>query len=492
VGGSRTALPRQQTLRALIDWSYDLLSEEEKNLLRIASVFVGGWTLDALEAVSEDPDAIEHLEGLVNKSLVVTEERNGEMRYFLLETIRQYAREKLFESKQAAATRDRHFVYFDELSEEMWDAFRELKGFLILRDQAYDEFENMRAAVEWGLDEHPERVMHLVANFAIVSNWMGSMIEGLVWLKRAIEQFRNLPPVEGQAHAIRQALLSKALFAQGMVGMATGGVKLSLKSLDEAITIARLTGDKRLQGYALEMYYTATAFEDMLDAAEYAEEGFAIFSEIDDSWGMSMALMNMARIALARGDRETSQKYFGLLRSRMNKTPVSFMNGMMYLGTGSIERGQGHLDSAKQHFEEGLKIFKQLRHAGFENVMRAELGHIARIQGNTSEAVKIYRETILHFQDMGNRPAVAHQLECFGFLAIRAEEPQRAAKLFGAANGLRERIDSRMTEYERSEFDQYMTQLLSMLAKTEFNTLWMEGRSMSMEQAIQLALDKPG
>src|SRR5512140_332617 len=132
-----------------------------------------------------------------------------------------------------------------------------------------------------------------------------------------------------------------------MVGMATGGVKLSLKSLDEAITITRLTGDKRLQGYALEIYYTATAFEDTLDAAEYAEEGFAIFSEIEDTWGMSMALMNMARIALARGDRETSQKYFGLLRSRMNKTPVSFMNGMMYLGTGYSERGQGHLDSAK-------------------------------------------------------------------------------------------------------------------------------------------------
>src|SRR5258706_6971778 len=84
VGGSRTALPRQQTLRALIDWSYDLLSHEGKNLLRIASVFVGGWTLDALEAVAEDPNAIEHLDGLVNKSLVVTEERENEMRYFLL------------------------------------------------------------------------------------------------------------------------------------------------------------------------------------------------------------------------------------------------------------------------------------------------------------------------------------------------------------------------------------------------------------------------
>ncbi len=120
-------MPRQQTLRALIDWSYDLLSDEEKRLLQFASVFVGGWTLDALEAVSDDPKAIEHLEGLVNKSLVVTEERESEMRYFMLETIRQYAREKLFDAKQAAAARDRHFVHFKDISKRfgMSVSFRE-------------------------------------------------------------------------------------------------------------------------------------------------------------------------------------------------------------------------------------------------------------------------------------------------------------------------------------------------------------------------------
>ena len=98
VGGSRTALPRQQTLRALIDWSYELLSEAEKGLFRTASVFVGGWTLEALEAVADDPNALEHLEQLVNKSLVVTEEHGSAMRYFMLETICQYAREKLFDA----------------------------------------------------------------------------------------------------------------------------------------------------------------------------------------------------------------------------------------------------------------------------------------------------------------------------------------------------------------------------------------------------------
>src|SRR6185503_13967190 len=124
VGGDRTALPRQQTLRALIDWSYDLLSQAERQLLRTASVFVGGWTLDALEAIADDPDVIEHLEELINKSLVVTEERQGEMRYFMLETIRQYAHEQLIEAQQFPAVRDRHFFHYDALSEKLWDAFR--------------------------------------------------------------------------------------------------------------------------------------------------------------------------------------------------------------------------------------------------------------------------------------------------------------------------------------------------------------------------------
>jgi predicted ATPase/class 3 adenylate cyclase len=488
VGGSRTALPRQQTLRALIDWSYDLLSDEEKRLLQFSSVFVGGWTLDALEAVSKDPQAIEHLEGLVNKSLVVTEERGSEMRYFMLETIRQYAREKLFDAKQASAARDRHFVYFDELSEEMWDSFRALKGFVVLRDQAYDEFENMRSAVEWGIENHPETVLHLVANFAIVSSWTGSMIEGLEWLKLALARFRALPSAEGEMNALRQALLAKALFAQGMVSIATGGVQFSRQSLDEAISITHLTGDRRLRGYAHEMFYTTTAFVDTLEAAEHAEAGFAIFNEIDDLWGRSMAYMNMARIALARGDRATSDTYFGLLKAQMKEAPMSFMSGMTYLGTGYSERGRGQLDTAKQHFEEGLKIFKQLRHKGFETVMLAETGHVARLQGDFVEAEKIYRETIVHFQDLGNRPAVAHQLECFASIAIQQEEPQRATKLFGAAEVLREIVDSQMTDYERVEYDQSVAQLRAMLAEAEFNTLWAEGRSMTMEQAIQLAL----
>ena len=183
VGGSRTALPRQQTLRALIDWSYDLLTEGERQLLRTASVFNGGWTLEALEAVSGDAQALEHLEGLINRSLVIADERETEMRYSLLETIRQYAREKLFDAQEAPNAHDRHLLYFDQLSESIWMSFRSLTEYSLLRDSAYAELENLRLALEWGLEQHVEVALHLAANFNIISSWMENQVEGLAMLK---------------------------------------------------------------------------------------------------------------------------------------------------------------------------------------------------------------------------------------------------------------------------------------------------------------------
>jgi predicted ATPase/class 3 adenylate cyclase len=487
VGGSRTALPRQQTLRALIDWSYDLLSEDEKRLLQHASVFVGGWTLDALEAVADDLNAVEHLEQLINKSMVIVNERESEMRYFMLETIRQYGREKLFDAGLASGARDRHFAHFDHLSEVMWDAFRNLNEY-IYRDRVYDEFENMRAALEWGLEYHPEAALRLAANLCIVSSWTGNQIECLALVKSALEGAHSLPPVEGEAHTNRQRLLAKALFAQGMAGMSSVGLPFAMQSLREAIPVARLAGDKRILGYSLELYYIASTFTNRQGDADAAREGQVLLSEIQDRWGMIMATLNTARVAAAEGDYEASQKYFGMVKESVKEAPYSFQTGIVYFGMGMEERARGHADIAKGYFEEGLNIFIRLKHKSFENVLKSELGHIARTTGDYTQAKTIYRQTIMRFQNLGSRPAIANQLECFAFIAISEGEPQRAARLLGAAEALRERISSQMTDFERVEYDQSLARLNTLLHAEEFNALWAEGRSMPMEQSIALAL----
>jgi predicted ATPase/class 3 adenylate cyclase len=488
VGGSRTALPRQQTLRALIDWSYDLLSEEEKRLLQFASVFVGGWNLDALEAVSEDPQAIEHLEGLVNKSLVVTEERGSEMRYFMLETIRQYAREKLFDAKQAAVARDRHFVYFDKLSDGLWNVYRIRGEFEIERHRAIRiEMDNLRAALEWGLQNNLEETLNLAANIAMSLGISGGQLEGIAMLKVVLEKFRTLPPSENDRRK-REELLMRACFCLGTMSVGSGDIVLSRSALQEAIQMARQLGDQFMLGYSLEMYSNASIFIKAEDSLSTAQEGLEIITELNDTAGLAMAYSNIARWAAINGNYDESQKYLALLQEISRDIPVSFQSGILLLGLASNARFLGQLETAKKQFETGLKMFEHVGHKGFMAVMTAEIAHVERAMGNYSSAKNTYRETIKVFQDHGNRPAVAHQLECFAMIAVVEEEPQRAAKLFGAADAIREVTGHKPTDEEEAEETQFMSRLHAMLSEAEFTALWAEGRSMTMEQAIQLAL----
>jgi tetratricopeptide (TPR) repeat protein len=203
---------------------------------------------------------------------------------------------------------------------------------------------------------------------------------------------------------------------------------------------------------------------------------------------MIMATLNTARVAAAEGDYEASQKYFGMVKESVKEAPYSFQTGIVYFGMGMEERARGHADIAKGYFEEGLNIFIRLKHKSFENVLKSELGHIARTTGDYTQAKTIYRQTIMRFQNLGSRPAIANQLECFAFIAISEGEPQRAARLLGAAEALRERISSQMTDFERVEYDQSLARLNTLLHAEEFNALWAEGRSMTMEQSIALAL----
>jgi len=490
VGGSRTALPRQQTLRALIDWSYDLLTDEEQRLLQFASVFVGGWTLDALEAVADNLNTLELLEQLINKSLVVTEERDNEMRFFMLETIRQYAREKLFEAKQAAVARDRHFVYFDQLSEKMWDVFRSADMVNWL-DRADDEAENFRAAMEWGLAEHIEEVVHLAGFYCVLSVWINKQAEGVTFVQTALQKVGTLPSLEGNANIHRQKSIARALFAQGMVGLGQGNMQLVKQALEEAVAISRFTEDKLILGYSLEMLYVASNFINVPDAPEAAYEGLSIFTkEIHDAWGLSMAYQNMIRISIANGNVEQKQEFLSKLKEQLREVPLSFQSGLFFLGMGMGESMQGNYQEATQFFEDGLKIFKRLRNKNFQTALTSELGHIARHTGDIKRARQIYTKTLTDWQDLGNRAAMAHQLECFGFLALADEEPHRAVQLFGAAEALRERSNSSMTVYEQVEYSEAIARLHIMLTPAQFHSRWAEGRSMTLEQAIQFALNE--
>ena len=490
VGGSRTALPRQQTLRALIDWSYDLLSNEEKRLLQFASVFVGGWTLEALEFVANEPNTLELLEQLVNKSLVMTEERDGEMRYFMLETIRQYGREKLFEAKQSAAARDRHFIHYKNSSSGLWDVSYSANEVETQRLKSLQvELENLRAAFEWGLENHVQDALDLAASMALSMSMLGGQIEGITILKTAMEKFRALPPVEGDSNRVRKEIYAHGCFSLGTLLQGTNEIVSSRGLLQEAIAIARELGDKHLLGLCLEMYASASAMIKADDTVAAAQEGLEIFREINHSGGMRMAYSNLARWESIHGNFQESEKYVALMTSIMNNGTVSYQSGFVNMGMGMGARAQGRFDLARRYFEESLRVFKHIGHKGLTAVLTSEIAHTLRAQGDYVQAKKTYQETMKVFQDYGNLPAVAHQLECFAMIAVVEQEPQRAAKLFSEAEVLRQVTGHKRTDEEEVEHEQSMTQLHSILSEAEFSALWTEGHAMIMGQAIEYALE---
>ena len=179
-----------------------------------------------------------NLEQLINKSLVAPEERGGGMRYSMLETIRQYARE-LFDAQEGSQARaQRHFFYSDALSEKLYDAYRSSDaGPTVWR--AEEDVENFRAAVEWGQEKHVEETCAWPRNYCIATGAPGLMSEGVEAAKNAVERARLLPPVPGEAGLARQKLIARALFAQGMVGMGVGDLHAVLQALQEAIDLAR-------------------------------------------------------------------------------------------------------------------------------------------------------------------------------------------------------------------------------------------------------------
>ncbi len=201
-----------------------------------------------------------------------------------------------------------------------------------------------------------------------------------------------------------------------------------------------------------------------------------------------MAYSNLARWETVHGDFQAGDKYMDLMQSTMKDTPISFQSGFNTLGLGIGSRLQGRFDRAQHDFEEGLKIFTRLGHKAMTAVMASEIAHTQRARGNYIEAKKSYQETIKVFQDYGNRPAVAHQLECFAMIAVVDEEPQRSVKLFAAAEALRLVTGHKRTDEEELEYKQFLSRLHSMLSKAEFDALWAEGREMTMEQSVQFAL----
>jgi predicted ATPase/class 3 adenylate cyclase len=491
-GGSRSALERHQTLRALINWSYDLLSDEEQTLLRYLSVFAGGWTFEAAEAVGAGLDVLNLLTQLVNKSLVLvdTDTHAKATRYRLLETIRQYARDKLLGAGESEKMRNRHLDFFLNFAEEAERHFNRPEE-MEWTSQLEADVDNLRAALEWAMENDVEIVLRLGVALHLFWSRHGYEEEGRRLLSEALTRLKALPSMEGEAAHQRIALQARALNAFGVLGFGLGDFQDSVKVFEESVDLSRQIGEKHTLSWALSFIGIAGAY---LGTAENsyaaAEEGLALAREVGDKVLLGLALINMSgTVGMTRGDHKTSRAYseegLRLLRDMGARWAVA----MLSFGMGLSATMQGNFAEARSRFEACLPLFNEMRDRHRVNMVHSEFAHLERRQGHFVQAKPLYRETIQEWQRLGHRAAIAHELECFASIAKAQEEDTRAARLFGAAAALREKINIAMTPFERGEYDREVSDLRANMDEATLVKAWSEGRAMTMEEAIAFALE---
>ena len=507
-GGRRTAAPRQRTLQAAIDWSWDLLDDADRGLLRRLSVFTAGWTLDAATAVAfegaadqggarggggEGAARFETLDGLgrlVDRSLVVVDHA-GSTRYRMLETIRQYAADQLAASGETVALRDRHLALFRQLALDAEEGLEgpEMPASLARLDADID---NLRATLEWAFETNPRAALEMCK--AMGRYWrsraMGS--EGLDRTLQAVDRVQALPEAESAAaRQARSVLVARTLAGAAMLAVSSGrGDAASLA--DTAVTLARETGDSVAITDAIGSLMMARVLMTTGREAEWrttADEALRLATDLGDWTRLSGIQVSLAMIE-APLDPATAEHWLEQASEAAHRSDNPQAIGSVLQARGRVASRTGRLLEAQRWFRQSQAQFEAIGDRRFALSAQSELAHALRRMEAIDEAEAEYRQTIRGWQQSGNRGAVANQLESFGFLAVAREHGVRAARLLGAAEALREVAEAPMTTLERDQYDAEVQQVRDLLEAGAFSDAWAEGRRMTTDEAVALALSE--
>jgi predicted ATPase/tRNA A-37 threonylcarbamoyl transferase component Bud32 len=485
-GGSRTALARQQTLRAAVDWSYELLSPMERTLLDRLGIFTGGCTLEAAEEVCswdalEPDEVLDLLAHLADKSLVgPTQGSDGGMRYGLLETIRAYAQERADRAGATETLKTRHAVYFLKLAES---AEPELQGPEQGRwlNRLEDEHDNLRQAIETAtLSRDPDVALRLCG--ALWRFWWirGNWSEG----RDRIQSALRLESVEPRTLPRAKALRAGAVLARGQ-----GDYDAATALLTESLEIAREQSDPAATAATLlEMANVANDQDRLEDARRLYEECLRIRRAIDDRRGIGLALHNLAVTAeaLQRPQEATAlyEEALALHREVGNRAAeASGLNGL-----GVVAHAQGDLERARASQELALAIQRELRDMRGIAFSLRELGVIASRRREVAMATRHLAECMEIYQALGDRQGLATAMEACAGVAAAAGQPERALSLAGAAAALREELDSPLSPSDQELLSASLEGARARLGPAAAN-LFEEGKTLEISDAIRLAVE---
>ena len=444
-GWARDLPPRQRTMRAALDWSHDLLSEDEQRLFRGLSVFAGGFALEAAEAVGSPgevaPDGvIDLLEGLVEQSLVTAAGGDSEARYGMLEPIRQYALEKLEESGDAGESGRRHAGYYLTLAERFEPKLRGPEQAIWLgRLQA--ERDNLRAAMSWALERGEVETVARLAWAMLPLWWLrGHYAEGRRLTEDALPYAADMPA----------PTRAKLLFAAGTMSQAQADYGAARPLIEESLELFRRLGDR----------------EGIMRAQSSA--GIVALGQGQQELGISL-LEEATALALEIGDRWSASLLLGFATA--------------------VPLGRGDLARAGQLAERGLSLAREAGAREGAAVALHTLATVARAEGQDDRAEGLLKEGLGLSAAVGDETNVAYFLEGLASVAASKGALARAARLWGAAEALLESIE--ITAYphapDRSLYQRDVAAARARLGENEWEEAWAEGRQMTAEQATALA-----
>ena len=488
-GGARTALPRQQTLRALIDWSYSLLSDAEKTLFRRVAVFTGGCTLEAAEFVcgegGEELDVLDLMSRLVDKSLVISEESNGGIRYRRLETIRQYSRERFFEIEEVEEIRDRHLAYYVQSAKEI-EIGLQGRARKLWAQRSEAEQENLRTAFEWGFNRHPESSLRIASSMIFGISFGGYSVRGFNWLRDSI------PAMEATLPGLPLALRATSLNALAFISISVGQERVAYEYAEQSIALYRQLDDKTgLASALLVASITLESTGKLVEAETALKEALVLAQSEANNFVISSILNTLARVTIRlHGDRQAAWALTEEALRFSNDVERASRVADVYEMRGTLAAFSGQYEEARLWFEKAMDAFREAG-ADFNILLnKSNLAHLERQLGHHQQALERYRETIMGFHEVGQLGAVAHQLECFGFLALEDDQNKRALKLFAAADALREKVSAPMTSEEQIYFEEQINVLRQKLDPQRFRQIWATGHALTMEQALAFALEE--
>jgi predicted ATPase/DNA-binding NarL/FixJ family response regulator len=504
--GQRTGLEaRHHTLRAAIDWSYALLSADEQALLRCMAVFAAGCTLDTAEVICsgggiEAGGMLDLLGSLVDKSLVIAETSGRpQARYRLLETIREYALEKLYEAGEAKQLRDRHLELFlaraEEAAPKLGDAYQQL-----WLNWLEAEHDNLRAALAWSLEgDRIEAGLRIASALVRFLEIRGYIQEGMVWFERLLAR------ADGGISAV---VCANASTFAAFLAMFLGDAKASMEYGRKAVDFAEAAGDDGAAALAIALSGLssgARAAGDFQTAFDIGERVLLAYRESGPPYYLGMALLAQGDLAIELGYFDAARELLDESLTLAREVGDSFRIAHTFNALGDLARCQGNYIEAKSAYEYSAVLLRELdAQHDLASILR-NLGRVCLHLGNIECAHAMFNESLAIHQAEHHSAGMAECLIGYASIAILIGMPKVGVRLLAAAAASARQRTPYVWPTKRMEYDEYLEMARSGLPQDEFQAAQMAGSTMSLEQAIveaqnlslkpdaaPQAVDKPG